>query len=592
MIPITESPGVIFSGGKTHVTLYAPDAGKAWLVLPEQNEQRPLDKQDGGYFRLICEDVPAQTPYLLRTDRMSEARPDPASRFQPQGVHAPSVVVDANLFWRKQPYWPGRLLADMLIYELHIGTFSKAGTFAGAIELLPQLVKLGVNTIELMPINQFPGKHNWGYDGVYWQAVQESYGGPAGLVAFIDAAHELDLAVLIDAVYNHLGPEGNYLPEFAPYLTDKHHTPWGAAVNLDDYGSDGVRDFILASAKTWLVDYGADGLRLDAVHALKDSSATHLLEQLSTAVAGWSKELRKPLTLIAECDLNDPRYVKPVREGGYGLTGQWVDEFHHALRTYLTGETQGYYADFQAKESLVEALKRGYVYTGQYSKHRGRRFGKPSTGLKNHQFIVFGQNHDQVGNRALGDRLHEHLSEDEYLLQAATTIWSPFTPMLWMGEEYAEEAPFPYFVDHTDEAILTATREGRMREFAPFLSGDQQVPDPGEKQTFLSAKLSHKRRGRIYKFYREALAVRRQFWPLRNRDISAHDVATLRADVIAWAIPLTNGKKLIIIVNFSGRTFSLAASTGTWAVAQADLRCSTTPLDGSLPAKAAGVWLL
>ena len=585
------SPGVRHRDGRTTVGLYAPNAGRAWLVLPDRDdERRPLEATGGGYFATEAEDLPPGTRYLLITDRMGEPRPDPASRWQPLGVHGYSVVVDDELFAREQPYWPGRALGDMILYELHVGTFSAEGTFDGAIAHLPDLVRLGVNAIELMPVNQFPGTHGWGYDGVYWQAAHDAYGGPEGLVRLIDAAHELDLAVVIDAVFNHLGPEGNYLPEFAPYLTDKHHTPWGPAVNLDDYHSDGVRRFIQACAKTWLVDYGADGLRLDAVHALRDSSALHLLAELSDARDAWAREVGRPLTLIGECDLNDPRYITPTADNGLGLDGQWVDEFHHALRTRLTGETRGYYADFEDGDLLLRALKNGYVYTGQYSRHRGRQFGQSTAGRKTHQFVVFAQNHDQVGNRARGERLHEHLSDDAYTLAAAVTIWSPFTPMLWQGEEYQDRAPFPYFVSHGDADILEATRQGRIREFAPFLAEGEEVPDPGDEATFQSAKLSHEREGRVYEFYREALAARRRYWPLRLRGIEAHGVAKLR-DGIAWHIPLEDGRRLIAVANFGQRKLPLTLLPERYSVEGARLVCATKRTHAALPPLTAALFL-
>ena len=591
-------PGALVRGGQAQFLLYAPNAGRAEVHL-DGGERIAMSKGQDGYFVAEAALAPG-TRYRFRTDQMRAARPDPASRYQPEGVHASSELLDEAVFQRRQPEWQGLTLENMAIYELHIGTFTEEGTLESAAQVLPDLVKLGINAVQLMPINQFAGTHNWGYDGVYWQAVQHSYGGPEGLIKFIDEAHDLGLAVIIDAVFNHLGPEGNYLPEFAPYLTDKHHTPWGAAINLDDYHSDGIRDLILATAKTWLVDYGADGLRLDAVHALKDSGALHLLEELSQEVKHWARELRRPLTLIAECDLNDPRYVTPASRGGLGLQGQWVDEFHHALRAYLTQERSGYYADFGDREQLLRALRQGYVFTGQYSRHRGRRFGRPNDELRSHQLVVFGQNHDQVGNRALGERLHHHLSEKQYLLVAATVIWSPFTPMLFQGEEYREEAPFPYFVSHSDEHVLEATRAGRQREFAPFLKGKEEVPDPGAVETFRSAKLSHRRQGRTYSFYREALAVRRQFWPLRQRSLGAHDVEELHDDVIAWRIPLSDGRRVMVIVNYSNYGWPTGAASGGWSLQGGDLRCSTHQLEReaalhdalTLPAHSAAVWLM
>ena len=497
------TPGVTHKDGTTTFVLYAPFANTAEVYFPDFGIRHDFKKIGDGYFRYVTDDVEPGARYFFKTDRMTHARPDPASLWQPMGVHEMSIVVDQALFSRKQPDWKGRSIHDMVIYELHIGTFSKEGTFEGAIPHLIDLVKLGINTVQLLPINQFPGQRNWGYDGVYWRAVQDSYGGPEGLIQFIDAAHELDLAVLIDAVYNHLGPEGNYLPEYGPYFNVDRKTPWGAAINLDAFGSDGVRDLILASAKTWLVDYGADGLRLDAVHELSDSSATHILEELSAQTKVWARELRRPLTVIGESDRNDPRYFTALADNGLGLSGQWADDFHHALRTYFTGEVTGHFSDYSTKSSLLKAMQSAFVFTGEYSIHKGRKFGRSVAAMHAHQFVVFGQNHDQIGNRAAGDRLHNHLSEEDYLLQAAMVIWSPFTPMLFMGEEYAEKNPFPYFVDHGNEKLLSDTREGRVQSFAPFVQQVDNMPDPGDPRTFQSAKLSHKLRGKVYKFYRQ-----------------------------------------------------------------------------------------
>lgn len=589
--PLTLTPGAFHYEGKTSFLLYAPFASSAEVVFPDSGSSKPMQKLDNGYFQYETQDAGPGTRYFLQTDLMERPRPDPASLWQPMGVHEMSVVVDQNLFSRKRPEWKGRSIYDMVIYELHIGTFSKEGTFDGAIDHLPDLVKLGINTIQLLPINQFPGSRNWGYDGVYWRAVQDTYGGPEGLVRFIDAAHKLNLAVLIDAVYNHLGPEGNYLPQFAPYFSADRNTPWGASINLDAFGSDGVRDLILASVKTWLVDYGADGLRLDAVHELHDTSATHILESLSAQCKIWSRELRRPITLIGESDRNDPKYITPLTENGLGLQAQWADDFHHAIRTRFTGDTNDYFSDYGTKETLLKALQSAFVFTGEFSMHKGRKFGRSVTGMKSYQFVVFGQNHDQVGNRIAGDRLNHLLTEEEYILYAALVIWSPFTPMLFMGEEYAEERPFPYFVDHSDEQLLKNTKRGRLHSFAPSVRESHVMPDPSDFATFNSAKLSHQRRGNVYKFYREALAVRRQFWPLRERQMSAHQVEELGSDVIALKLPLTDGRKLIVIFNMSNYAWSLNAEMSSWSVVNADLRCATTRFQGALPSKQAAVWL-
>lgn len=572
--------------GGFQVALYAPTARTADFVA-EGQRATPLESVGHGYFAAHLPELVAGTRYRLRTDVIGGRRPDPASLFQPDGVHRASEVI--AIAPPQMANWRGRALPDMVVYELHVGTFSAGGTFADAIEHLDALVELGVNTLELMPLNAFPGARNWGYDGVYWQAAQESYGGPKGLRAFIDAAHERQLAVIVDAVFNHLGPEGNYLGRFAPYLNENKRTPWGPALNTDAEHADGVRDLVLSVAHTWLVDYGADGLRLDAVHALADSSAVHVLAELAEEAENWQSALGRPLTLIAECDLNDPRYTAPVATNGLGMRGQWVDEFHHALRAFLTGETRGYYSDFGAFERIAKSLREAFVFTGQYSEHRKRSFGEsPSPRHEQHQFVVFGQNHDQVGNRARGERLHEHLDERDYLLTAAMVIWSPFTPMLWMGEEYAEPAPFPYFVGHTDEAVMRGTREGRMREFAPFLQDGERVPDPGLAETFASAKLSHQRQGPVYEFYRKALQVRRDFWPSRERAMGTQEVLTYTREVVHWRLPRRDSSVIEVIANLGQETFDLAATRLKGDTA----RASSQPLDApGVPARTAAVWL-
>ena len=585
-------PGARHDGEQTTFTLFAPTAAAAKLVLPDLGEERDLIDVGNGYHQLTATDLGPGTRYMFRTCDMSDARPDPASLWQPMGVHGYSVVVDGSLFSRKRPAAPERELRDMILYELHVGTFTPEGTLDAAAKHLSDLVELGINTVELMPLNQCPGQRNWGYDGVYWCAVQSNYGGPDALARFIDAAHELGVSVIVDAVYNHLGPEGNYLPEFAPYLTDKHHTPWGPAINLDDKHSDGVRDLILTSAKTWLVDYGADGLRLDAVHALRDSSATHILQELSAACETWGADVNRTYTLIAECDLNDPRYLDPVSDNGMGMSGQWVDEFHHALRAKLTGDKRSYYSDFGSDETLLKVMRDGYAYTGEYSPHRGRRFGRSSSDVRPGQFVVFGQNHDQVGNRARGERLGEHLSEDLYLCAAATVLWSPFTPMLWMGEEYNEQAPFPYFVDHGDVHILKATREGRIREFEPFLDAGEKVPDPGLKSTFDAAKLSHRREGRVADFYRQALAARQQHFGDRVQRMDAQEARWLATDVLMWRMPLASSGAIVVLVNYSEATYQFASDPGTQKLASDTAACSTKPItDNGLPEHTAGLWI-
>ncbi len=590
--PQRRRPGVWRGTDGFDVSLFAPEARAATLHLADGERVVPLERQPDGYHTVRGLDLRAGQLYRFKTDRHDSPMPDPASLSQPQGVHGASAVVDVATFAPDTTAWRGHPLEDMILYELHVGTFSAAGTFDGAIEHLDALVELGVNAIELMPVNAFPGERNWGYDGVYWQAAQASYGGIAGLRRLVVAAHERGLAVIIDAVFNHLGPEGNYLGTYATYLNEQKRTPWGPALNADGPYSDGVRDLVLSVAETWLVDVGADGLRLDAVHAILDSSATHLLAELSDRVAAYGRAADRTYVLIAECDLNDPRYTRPTAAGGLGMSGQWVDEFHHSVRTFLTEDKTGYYGDFGSVDHVYRALRDAYVYTGQYSEHRKRRFGRRPSGAAVHQFVVFGQNHDQVGNRALGERLHEHLTAGEYLLVAGMYLWSPFTPMLWMGEEYRETAPFPYFVSHTDEDILDATRKGRAREFAAFLGDGEHVPDPGAKQTFRSAKLSHDRQGAVYEFYRKAIQTRKAVFPTRLRGLDDHTVTLLDDEVLTWRMPREDGSAITVVANLGKGPFELSDHDATAGLSAAQRRCSSAPITSAqLPARSIALWL-
>ncbi len=585
-------PGVWRADTGFDVSLYSPQAESATLHLPERDETIELTALPNGYHVADGLDLRDGERYLFATDRHQRPMPDPASLAQPDGVHEASAVVDTQALTTAAVPWGGRALQDMILYELHIGTFSEEGTFVGAIDHLDDLVKLGINTIELMPVNAFPGERNWGYDGVYWQAAQTSYGGIGGLKQLVNAAHDRGLAVIIDAVFNHLGPEGNYLGTYAGYLNEAKRTPWGPALNTDGPYSDGVRDLVLSVVQTWLVDVGADGLRLDAVHAILDSSATHLLAEISERVAEWGRAADRTYVLIAECDLNDPRYTQPTSAGGLGMSGQWVDEFHHSVRTFLTQDRTGYYGDFGTIEHLHRTLADAFVYTGQYSEHRERSFGKRPEHAQASQFVVFGQNHDQVGNRALGERIHEHLTEAEYLLVAGLYLWSPFTPMLWMGEEYGETAPFPYFVSHGDEAILEATRRGRAREFAAFLGDGEHVPDPGAVETFTSAKLSHARRGPTYEFYRKAIQTRTELWPTRRLGINDHTVRRVAQEAIAWSMPRTDGSTILVVANLGRSAFDLSEDLATARGATLPPRCASQATTANLPARSIATWLL
>ncbi|MFD0278775.1 malto-oligosyltrehalose trehalohydrolase [Kitasatospora sp. NPDC127111] len=458
--------------------------------------------------------------------------PDPRSARQPHGPDGPSRPVDHAAFRWSQSGWRGRPLPGAVLYELHIGTFTPAGTFRAATEHLDHLVELGVDFVELMPVCPFPGRHGWGYDGVSPWAVHEPYGGPEGLKRFVDAAHRKGLGVVLDVVHNHLGPSGNHLPAFGPYFTDRHHTPWGSAVNLDAPGSDEVRAYLIGSALAWLRDYRIDGLRLDAVHALADDRAVHFLEELASEVEKLAIATNRPLFLVAESDLNSPRTTAPREAGGQGLTAQWSDDFHHALHTALTGESQGYYGDFARAPlaAVARTLTRGYFHDGTWSSFRGRSHGRPFPPAHGHRLLGYLQTHDQIGNRALGDRLSAHLSAGQLACGAALVLTSPFTPMLFMGEEWGATTPWQYFTDHTDPGLAEAVRQGRRREFAEHGWQAEDVPDPQAPATVLRSVLDWTEPRRaphagLLAWYRTLLRLRRERPELADPDLAAVRVA-------------------------------------------------------------------
>jgi maltooligosyltrehalose trehalohydrolase len=451
--------------------------------------------------------------------------PDPRSRHQPHGVHGPSRLVDLDAFRWNDAAWEGRRLEDCVVYELHVGTFSAEGTFDGAIAHIPDLVALGVGAVELMPVAAFPGERGWGYDGVFLYAVHDAYGGPEGLQRFVDACHVAGLAVVMDVVYNHLGPDGNHLGAFGPYFTDRYRTPWGDAINYDGAGSDFVRAFAIENAVMWLRDYHCDGLRLDAVHAILDTSATHLLEELSATVHRLAVELGRRLWVIAESDLNDPRVVRAPAVGGYGCDAQWSDDFHHALHASLTGERDGYYLDFGRVEDVGLALQRVFVRPGEYSRFRDRRHGRDAGDLPGTRFLGYLQDHDQVGNRARGERSAALMSEGRLQIAAALVLLGPFVPMLFAGEEWAASTPFQYFTDHQDAELAAAVSEGRRREFASFGWAAEDVPDPQDPATFERSRLRWEERAdephrRMLRWHRELIALRGEVPALRSGDRS------------------------------------------------------------------------
>ncbi|HEV2635542.1 MAG TPA: malto-oligosyltrehalose trehalohydrolase [Actinocrinis sp.] len=509
----------------TRFEVWAPKAERADVVVDDKRLALNPGPRDGWWSL----DVPTAgdgTKYAFSLDG-GPSRPDPRSRFQPHGVHGPSQVVApraADAADAATPaQWSGRSLTGAVVYELHIGTFTPAGTFDSAIERLDHLSELGVGFVEVMPVNAYSGGHGWGYDGVGLWAVHEPYGGPAGFHRFIDACHERGLGVLLDVVYNHLGPSGNYLAEFGPYFTDRHHTPWGPAVNLDDAGSDEVRAFIVENALYWLEEFGLDGLRLDAVHSLADTRAVHILEELSTAVDQLAERCARPLTLIAESDLNDPRMVTPRAQGGLGMHAQWNDDFHHALHSLATGERQGYYSDFGSVEALAKTMTHGYFHDGTWSSFRGRSHGRPVDVelIPGDRFVGFLQDHDQIGNRAQGDRISATVSPGLLRVGAALLLTAPCTPMLFMGEEWAAATPWQFFTDHPEPELGRAVSEGRRREFASHGWTAEDVPDPQDLATFERSKLDWAEVGvephrSVLEWYRALIALRGQWVELAD----------------------------------------------------------------------------
>jgi maltooligosyltrehalose trehalohydrolase len=518
----------------TSFCVWAPRSARVEVQALPSDTRTALTRAATGYHHGVVRCDPG-TRYRYVLDGAREW-PDPASVLQPDGVHGPSEVVDLLAYpWRDAAFRPVPL-DDAVLYELHVGTFTPGGTFTSAIAVLDDLVDLGVTAVEVMPVAQFPGARNWGYDGVFPFAVQASYGGPLGLQRFVDECHVRGLAVVLDVVYNHLGPEGNVLPEFAPYLTDRYHTPWGPAVNVDGADSDGVRHYFISNALQWFEDFHVDGLRLDAIHELIDRSAHPFLAELSGAIRTWSERSGRTAWLIAESADNDPRAVSPVELGGMGLRAQWNDDFHHAVHAALTAEDFGYYRDYQGGAAdIAKAMAQGFVYQGQYSSFRRRRHGAPSIGVDPGQFVVFSQNHDQVGNRPDGARLAALVPDERIRLAAALVILAPGIPLLFMGEEYAETAPFAYFVDHGDPVLLDAVRQGRAGEHGRT---PPEPLDPAAEETFCRCVLDPARRHQeghreVWWFYRSLLALRAAEPALRHSsrtDTTAHadgDLLTL-----------------------------------------------------------------
>ena len=545
--------------------VWAPRAEHVALLL--SGEEVPLDDAGFGVHEVVAP-ARAGDDYLFVLD--GQAFPDPCSRFQPEGLRGPSRVVTPSPQLRLGEMPP---LERVVIYELHVGTFSAEGTFAGAIPHLRGLAELGVGAIELMPIAEFPGSRGWGYDGVYLSAAQSSYGGPHGLLELVSAAHAEGLAVILDVVYNHVGTSGvKALDAFGPYFTTAYETPWGRALNFDQANCDPVREWVLQSATGWVRDFGVDGLRLDAIHAIFDSSPEHIV----AAVARRVREVRKDALVIAESGLNDPRVMRRRERGGYACDGEWADDFHHALHALVTDERDGYYVDFGAVAQLAKAFHRPHVRDGSYSKFLHRRFGAPADDIPVEQFVVFSQNHDQVGNRAFGERM----PEDVRALTAFCTLLSPFVALLFMGEEYGEPAPFQFFSDHIDPEIAQATREGRRAEFEAFAQfAREEIPDPQDPATFERSKLTRWFDERLAQLYRELLEVRREL-PLGDVDAISFDESE------RW-LRVRRGR-FELVCNFAAETRRLPCTAGSIRLATderatlADGRLELPALSGAL----------
>ncbi|MEJ6981830.1 malto-oligosyltrehalose trehalohydrolase [Pedobacter sp. P351] len=564
-----RSVGINFNDQKqADISVWAPYAKHVEILLPEK-PSIALEKDEFGYWSGRTDTIKEGELYKIRLDNEKEL-PDPASLSQPDGVHGFSRAIDLSNYRWQDNEWQNIPLEEYIIYEVHTGTFTDEGTFEALSSKLDYLKELGITALEIMPVAQFPGTRNWGYDGVYPFAVQNSYGGAKELQKLVDACHSKGLAVVLDVVYNHLGPEGNYLGNFGPYFTDKYHTPWGSAINFDDWGCDAVRNYFIENVLMWFRDFHFDALRLDAVHAIKDFSPVHILREIKLRVNELNQETGRRHYLIIENDLNDNRFINPLEEQGYGMDAQWIDEFHHALRIVAGGAPTGYFADFNGIDHLAKAYRDAYVYDGQYSPQRCKTFGIKAENNPGHQFIVFSQNHDQVGNRMLGERTSSLMSFEMQKLLAGAVIFSPFIPLLFMAEEWSEPHPFQYFVSHTDLKLAEAVRKGRTEEFAAF-HNKGQAPDPMAEETFDNSKLQWDLLGKephrtMFNYYRQLIALRKQQPALkhlnRNQLSVKHDEKNKTLILYRWF----DSQKIMCLLNFSAteQPVEIQAQFSSW----------------------------
>jgi maltooligosyltrehalose trehalohydrolase len=542
-------PGANYKGnGICEFMVWAPFALEIVLYLHSPDKKQLfMDKDRNGYWTKTIEKILPGTLYTYQINGKTN-RPDPVSFYQPHGVHEASEVIDHASFRWQDAGWNGMVLSEMIMYELR----------------LDDLKDTGINAVELMPVAQFPGKRNWGYDGVYPYAVQNSYGGPDGLKQLVNECHQKGIAVILDVVYNHLGPEGNYLRDYGPYFTDRYKTPWGEAINFDGPYSNEVRSFFIENALYWFRHYHIDALRIDAVHGMYDMSAKHFLLELAERVEDYSKQVGRKFYLIAESNLNDSNVIRPKTSGGLGLDASWCDDFHHSVHTLLTGESDGYYADFGKMEHLVKSLSEGYVYSGQYSLFRKRNHGNSAADLPVDRFIVFSQNHDETGNRMLGERLPGLVSFESQKLAAGIVLLSPYIPLLFMGEEYGETAPFLYFISHSDNDLIEAVRRGRKEEFRAF-NWKEEPPDPQSEETFERSKINWARRERsnhavLLSFYKELIRLRKKTLALSNLDKKCFEVWIDEETEIIFMKRWKHNSRILIIFNFKKKDMKFILS--------------------------------
>lgn len=557
--------------GLAEFTVWAPKAKFAEINIPEKNLRLPLTQDAFGHWTIQTNQLKEGDRYQVVLDKQTE-RPDPASLSQPEGVHGVSEAIDLSGFKWTDHNWKTPALDDYIIYELHTGTFSPEGTFEGIEKKLDHLIDLGITAIEIMPVAQFPGTRNWGYDGVGPYAVQNSYGGPHALQHLVNTCHRKGIAVILDVVYNHIGPEGNYLNDFGHYFTSKYSTPWGDALNFDDAHSDAVRTYFIQNALMWFKDFHIDALRLDAVHAIKDLSPVHLLRQLKIETDRLSAQTGNQHYLIAEVDLNDPKFINPLEKQGFGMDAQWIDEFHHALRTTAGEPATGYYSDFKGISHLAKSYQDAYVYDGQYSPHRKKFFGLKADDNPGNQFIVFSQNHDQTGNRMLGERTSQIHNFEMQKLLAGAVLTAPYIPMLFMGEEWSETNPFLYFVSHTDPQLAEAVRKGRKAEFADF-HAEGEAPDPMSTDTFENSRLqwnllNEAAHQTMFRYYKALIELRKRHPVLKrlnraNLQVTFHEEQNTLT-IHRWQ----DDKHLVCLMNFSGvsRLISLPNLAKSWKI--------------------------